>query len=75
MAGGLGREHIPGQVLVTKLAVTGFLLYFHKRLIFWQSPAKKGAKYSHSLSATPSEQKTKETRLVERRVLRNAENT
>lgn len=75
MAGGLGREHIPGQVLVPKLAITGFLLYFLKRLIFGQSPAKNRAKYSYSLSTTPSEQKTKETRFVERRVLRNAEQT
>lgn len=75
MAGGLGRQHILGQVLVPKLAIIGPLLYFLKRLIFGQCPAKKGVKYSYSLSTTPSEQKTKETKTVERRVLRNAEKT
>lgn len=65
----------PGQVLVPKLAITGFLLYFLKRLILGQSPAKKGVKYSYSLSTTPSEQKTKETSSLERRVWRNAEKT
>lgn len=75
MAGGLGREHILGLVLVPNLAITGFLLYFLKRLIFGQSPAKKGVKYSSNLSTTPSEQKTREIEFVERRVLRNAEKT